>query len=97
MALTTNAQRVIVERHHGWEGASPSLLARVFDTTPQRITSIIAQKCAVCDQPICGHRDDEWSGAQSLSNGSANAVAPSRTVDGSGCAVLSHPTPPETR
>lgn len=57
-----NTQRVIVERHHGWEGASPSLLARVFGTTPQRITAICAQTCAGCGRHICGCPDPVWSG-----------------------------------
>jgi len=87
MALTVNDQRVIVERHHGWEGASPSLLARVFDTTPQRITKIIAKTCAACGKPICGHRDDEWLGAIP-SDGPANAVATSGAA--SDRAGLSH-------
>ena len=95
--MNTNTQRVIVERNHGWEGASPSLLARVFGTSPQRITAIVAKTCAVCGKPICGHRDDEWWGEPSLSDGLANAVAPSGVVNGSGGAGFSHPTTPEAR
>ncbi len=63
-ALPTNTQRTIVARHHGWEGASPGLLAKVFETTPQHITAIVAQTCATCGRPICGCRDDQWRGHQ---------------------------------
>jgi hypothetical protein len=96
MDLTVNDQRVIVERHHGWEGASPSLLARVFGTSPQRITAIVTRTCAVCGKPICGHRDDEWSG-EPQRDGLANAVAPSRAAVEVGRADLSHPTTSEAR
>lgn len=95
--MNTNTQRVIAERHHGWEGASPGLLARVFDTTPQRITAIIARTCAACGKPIRGHRDDEWSGSQSLSGGLANPVATSGAAVEVGRAGISHDRKPETR
>jgi hypothetical protein len=58
----TNTRRVMVERRHGWEGASPALLARVFNVSVQRATAITNERCAACGQPICGHRDDEWAG-----------------------------------
>lgn len=63
MTPPVNTRRVIVARRHGWEGASPALLARVFGTTVQRASEISKERCAVCDLPICGHTNDEWSGA----------------------------------
>lgn len=63
MTPPTNTRRVMVERRHGWEGASPALLARVFNVSVQRATAICQERCAACGLPICGHRDDEWSGA----------------------------------
>lgn len=92
MALTVNDRRVMTERHHGWESASPSLLARVFGTTPQHVTAIVAKGCAVCGKPICGHRDDEWAGIIP-SDGNSIAVAPSGVVNGSGGAGFSPGTP----
>lgn len=62
MTPPTNTRRVMVERRHGWEGASPALLARVFGVSFQRTTAITEERCAVCQLPICGHRDDEWAG-----------------------------------
>lgn len=62
MTPPTNTRRVMVERRHGWEGASPALLAHVFNVSVQRATAICAERCARCNQPICGHRDDEWAG-----------------------------------
>ena len=62
MNPTPNTRRTIVERHKGWESASPALLARVFDTTPQQITAICRERCAVCGLAICGHSDAEWGG-----------------------------------
>lgn len=60
--LTANTRRVIVERTHGWEGASAGLLARVFDTSPQGIASIAAHRCASCGRAICGCTDAAWAG-----------------------------------
>lgn len=59
--LPANTRRVIVERTHGWEGASAGLLARVFDTTPQHIASIAKDRCASCGATICGCTDAAWS------------------------------------
>ncbi|ODP39278.1 hypothetical protein [Sphingomonas turrisvirgatae] len=63
--MNTNTLRTMVERHHGWEGASPGLLGKVFGVSTQRATAIVQERCAVCDKPICGHRDDEWAGNHS--------------------------------
>ncbi len=38
--LTDEEKAVIRERRHGWEQADCATLARVFDTTPQRIAAI---------------------------------------------------------
>lgn len=38
--FTEDEIRVIKDRHFGWEKASYVLLARVFNTTPQRISRI---------------------------------------------------------
>lgn len=62
MTPPINTRRVMCERRHGWEGASPALLARVFGVSVQCATAITNERCAVCHQPICGHRDDEWAG-----------------------------------
>ncbi len=62
MTPPVNTRRVMVRRHHGWEGASPALLAHVFGVSVQRATAITNERCAKCNQPICGHRDDEWAG-----------------------------------
>lgn len=93
--MDTNDQRVIVERHHGWEGASPALLARVFGTTPQRITAIAAKTCAGCGRHICGCPDPIYSGV--IPSGGAPSVATSRATVEVGRAGISHPTPPEMR
>ncbi len=42
------------------------------------LTETVA-RCKACDEPICGHRDDEWSGTNPR-DGSANAVATSGGV-----------------
>lgn len=94
MTLTTNTQRVIVERHHGWEGASPSLLARVFDTAHQHISAIVAKSCAGCGRHICGCPDPIYSG---VIPSDGPPVAPSRAAVEVGRAGISHPTPPEMR
>lgn len=60
--IDTNTRRVMVARHHGWEGASPSLLAKVFGMSPQRATAILRERCAACGRPICGCTDDQWKG-----------------------------------
>lgn len=60
-ALTTGERRVIIERRHGWESATPALLAKVFDTTPQHITTVAAAVCASCGARICGCSDTAWS------------------------------------
>ncbi len=39
--FSDDEKRVIFERHTGWEKAPASVLAAVFETTPQRITAII--------------------------------------------------------
>lgn len=62
MTPPINTRRVIVERCHGWEAASPALLARVFGLTVQRATAITNERCAACGLPICGHSDAEWEG-----------------------------------
>jgi hypothetical protein len=61
-ALPTNTRRVMVERHHGWEGASPGLLGHVFGISTQQATAITNERCAACNLPICGHSDAQWSG-----------------------------------
>jgi hypothetical protein len=53
-------------------------------------------RCKACDEPVCQHPDPIFAGIIP-SAGMANPVAPSRVVNGSGCAGLSHPTPPEMR
>lgn len=58
----TNARRTMVSRHHGWEGASPALLARVFNVSVQSAAAICEERCAACGRPICGHSDAEWTG-----------------------------------
>lgn len=67
--LTVNDRRTIIERHHGWESASPALLARVFKTTPQNITAILRDHCAACGRHICGHSDAVFSGVIPHSEG----------------------------
>ncbi len=59
----TNTRRTMIARRHGWEGASPALLARVFNVSVQRATAICRERCAACGRPICGHTDAEWTGA----------------------------------
>lgn len=39
--FTPDEIAVICKRHFGWERATAALLARVFETTPQHITSIL--------------------------------------------------------
>lgn len=63
--LSDKERRVIAERHHGWEAASAGLLARVFDTTPQHIAAICADRCATCGEAICGCTDAAWARAES--------------------------------
>jgi len=57
-----NTARTIVERRHGWEAATPTTLAAIFDTTPQHITAIVALRCAACGAAICSCTDAEWGG-----------------------------------
>jgi hypothetical protein len=59
---TTDDERVVIARHHGWEGASPSLLAKVFDTSHQHITAICAKSCKGCGMHICGCPDAVFAG-----------------------------------
>lgn len=59
----THTRRVMIERRHGWEGASPALLARVFGLNVARVVAITDERCAICRLPICGHTDAEWAGA----------------------------------
>lgn len=89
MSPPVNTRRVIVERHHGWEGASPALLARVFNISVQRATAICQERCAACGKPICGCTDDQWSGPSNAPpspltgdrDGVGNARAASRDVN----------------
>jgi hypothetical protein len=60
--IDTHTRRVMIERRHGWESASPALLARAFNVSVQRATAICRERCATCGQPICGHTDAEWQG-----------------------------------
>ncbi len=62
MTPPINTRRVMARRHHGWEGASPGLLARIFGVSVQQATAIVAQRCATCGKPICGCSDAAWSG-----------------------------------
>lgn len=64
MTPPTNTRRVMIQRHHGWEGASAALLAHVFDVTVQHATAICAERCAGCGRPICGCPDHVWSGSE---------------------------------
>lgn len=56
------ARRIMARRHHGWEGASIGLLARLFGVSVQHATAIVAQRCASCGKSICGCSDAAWSG-----------------------------------
>lgn len=62
MTPPANTRRVMARRHHGWEGASPGLLARIFGVSVQQATAIVAQRCATCGKSICGCTDAAWSG-----------------------------------
>lgn len=62
MTPPINTRRVMARRHHGWEGASAGLLARIFGVSVQQATAIVAQRCASCGKPICGCSDAAWSG-----------------------------------
>lgn len=51
--LTDDDKRVIRERHFGWEGASPGLLARVFGVSVQAINAVIAAGlCRACKRRL---------------------------------------------
>jgi hypothetical protein len=71
--LCCNTRRVMVARHHGWEGASPGLLARVFGVSVQRATAICAERCGACGRAICGCTDAAWASNPSASDASTDA------------------------
>ena len=62
MTPPIHTRRVMARRHHGWEGASAGLLARIFSVSVQQATAIVAQRCATCGKSICGCSDAAWSG-----------------------------------
>lgn len=52
-ALSDDDRRVIRERHFGWEGASPGLLALVFRVPVQAINAVIAKGlCKSCKRRL---------------------------------------------
>lgn len=74
----------MVERRHGWEGASPALLARVFSVSVEQSADIVQETCAMCGRAICGCRDDQWSGSTnsrpSLSTGDRDGAGNARAA-----------------
>ncbi|WP_447724583.1 hypothetical protein [Sphingomonas koreensis] len=76
MTPPTNTRRVMVARHHGWEGASPALLAHVFNVSVKRAAAITAECCATCGRPICGCTDDQWSGSTLSATVTIDTVPP---------------------
>lgn len=61
MTPPVNTRRVMVRRHHGWEGASTGLLARIFGVSVQQASAIVAQRCSTCGKLICGCTDADWA------------------------------------